>query len=134
VRELVAGEGEPEGGVDAFAVEEVEQVLEVAFGFGLVAGQVGGNGLLAFVDHQPADAAAVGGAAVGAAAELGHGDRLPEPAVGADQVGEPGGVLGVAVGVDRDDVERLPVDLLPGPRRVGDRAAEQLPGAGGDRA
>ena len=64
--------------------------LEVAFGFGLVADQVGGDGLLAFVDDQPAGAAAVGGAAVGAAAELGHGDQLPEPAVGADQIGEPG--------------------------------------------
>src|ERR687889_1649640 len=54
---------------------EVQELLEVAFGFGLVADQVGGDRLLLVVDHQPAGAAAGGGAPVGAAAELGHGDR-----------------------------------------------------------
>jgi hypothetical protein len=42
-------------------------------------------------------AAAIDGAAVSTAAELGHRDRLPEPAVGADQAGEPRGVPVVAV-------------------------------------
>src|SRR5439155_17147542 len=78
----------------------------------------------------PAGGAALGRAAVGAAAELGHRDGLAGPAEAADQVPVAGGVARVPVGVHRDDVEGPPVDVLPQPGGVADRPAEPAPGTG----
>lgn len=56
---------------------------------------------------------------------------LPQASQPAQVGAEPGGVRLVPVGVDGDDVERRPVDVLPQARRVGDLPAEPPPyGAG----
>ena len=68
----------------------------------------------------------VGRAAVGGAAELGDRDRLALRDQRPDALLVDVGDLLRAVGVDRDDVERRPVDALERDGGVGDFAAEPL--------
>jgi hypothetical protein len=61
---------------------------------------------------------------VGAAPELQRGDRCAVPGVAGDGLDVAAGAAGVAVGVDADDVEGRPVDVLPEPGGIGQLAAE----------
>ncbi|MFC6929613.1 hypothetical protein ACFQHO_04085 [Actinomadura yumaensis] len=113
---VVVGEREPQGGVDAFAFEDVEEVVEVAHLLVLVRDRS--------LRRLPGHAAEVARAAVGAGAVLGDGDGLAV-GEGIAQAGTEGvGVLRGSVGVDADQVERVPVDGLPGAGGVGDLPAE----------
>ena len=125
----VAGEGEGEGGVHARTGEDAEQVGEVAGLLFLIPGQLGSQrgrpGRAVY--HGPAHGAFAGGAAVGAAAELGDRQRLAVPEVGLELAAEAGGVGGATVQVGADDIEDRPVHLLPLAGGVGDRAGELGP-------
>ncbi|WP_442812104.1 hypothetical protein [Streptomyces sp. NBC_00243] len=124
VRILVRGEGEPEGGVHAFLIEDVQLLAQVVglfvFVADVVAVEVGWVRVL--VDDGPAEATAGGGISVGAAAEFGRRERLAVPEILAQALTE--GVAGIAVGVGTDDVEGRPIDLFPRSGGVGDLSAE----------
>src|SRR6266700_1166211 len=116
VRPAVADEGACEGGVDTLGGEDVQQLAQVGDLLLLVADVVavepdwGGPVVL---DHLCATVAAVVGcAAVGGAAELGNRDWLALRDQRADALLVDVGDFLRAVSVDRDDVERRPVDAL----------------------
>ncbi len=134
VRPAVADEGACEGGVDTLGGEDVQQLAQVGDLLLLVADVVavepdwGGPVVL---DHLCATVAAVVGcAAVGGAAELGNRDWLALRDQRADALLVDVGDFLRAVSVDRDDVERRPVDALKRDGGVGDFAAELLADCG----
>src|SRR5690348_6917551 len=106
-----SGKGVPERGVDPFGFVDGEHVVQVPDLFFLVplVGSGDDRGVGFLVDDHPAHAAAVGRPAVGAATELGYRYRLAEAPVGAQFVPVAGGVVRVAVGIDGDQVEQVPV-------------------------
>jgi hypothetical protein len=129
VRQAVADEGAHEGGVDPLRGEDVQQLAQVGGLLLLVADVVAvepHRGGPVVLDDLPASGAVVGRAAVGGAAELGDRDRLALRDQRADALLVDVGDLLRAVGVDRDDVERCPVDALERDGGVGDFAAEPL--------
>ena len=129
VRQAVADEGAHEGGVDSLRGEDVQQLAQVGGLLLLVADVVAvepHRGGPVVLDDLPASGAVVGRAAVGGAAELGDRDRLALHDQRADALLVNVGDLLRTVGVDRDDVERRPVDALERDGGVGDFAAEPL--------
>ena len=122
--------------VDALGLVDVEQFAQVPRLLVLVPDVVAvqPHGLAALVfEDLVAARPVIGCAAIGRAAELGDGNRL-----GLIDQRMDGPLVHVgdrlrAVRVDRDDVERRPVDPLQPDRRVCDRAAEPLSQVGRER-
>ena len=133
VRQAVADEGADEGGVDPLYGEDVQQLAQVGGLLLLVADVVAvepHRGGPVVLDDLPALGAVVGRAAVGGAAELGDRDWLALCDQCADALLVDVGDLFRAVEVDRDDVERRPVDALERDGGVGDLASEPLADCG----
>src|SRR2546421_7958925 len=129
VRQDVGCEGTHERGVDAFGVEDVQQIAQVRGLFVLVAGVVAMQpdrfGTVPFDDH-PATSAQVGRAAVGGAPELGDRDGLSPSDEGTDAVAVPVGDLLRSISIEGDEVEGRPVDALERDRGVADLPSKTL--------
>src|SRR5947209_9646173 len=117
VRQMVGYEGVHEGGVNAFGGEDVQQLAQVGDLLGLVTDVVTIEPdryiVLVFDDH-PATAALVGRAPEGGTTELSDRDWLSLRDEGTDAFAVLVGKLFRPVGVDRDEVERRPINALEG--------------------
>src|SRR5207245_7886854 len=124
-------EEEHEGAVDAFGVEDLQQLSQVCGLAGLVADVLPvqpdrGAGVRAVLKDLHNAAAPVARAAVGGSAEAGDRDRLSCCDEVADAFPELAGDLGGADELDGHDVEGRPVDPLGRYGSVGDPAPETL--------
>jgi hypothetical protein len=129
VRQAVADEGAREGGGDALGGEDVQQLAQVGGLLLLIADVVAvepDRGDPVVLDDLSASGAVVSRAAMGGAAELGDRDRLALGDQCADALLVDVGDFLRAVEVDRDDVERRPVNALERDGGIGDLAAESL--------